>query len=140
MNKNNNFNTRTLNDLSEIKFASDMANLSEKIFSDYAESLAKQIATNGTKNKRTQIRKFYDEIIMWDDKVNLDNNEYNKSKVLFKMMKAKIAYSLGREYIDENFKNMFNTLIDQVNNANTLRQFKLFFEAFMGYYRIEKKD
>lgn len=127
--------------LGKVKFVENLEDLADdKIFSDYPEELAKLVAENRNANNRTQIRKFYDELVMWDDKVNLDNTEYDKYKVLLKMMKAKIAYSKGRKHIDERFTMLFNKCMDQINSAQKLRQFKLFFEAFMGYYRIEKSN
>ena len=131
--------------IAKIKFADSVDKLEDdKIFSEYAEELAKEISTNRNANKRTQIRKFYDELVMWDDKVNSNSDEserkYAENKALLKMMKAKVAYSKGRKHIDGKFMEFFNHCMDQVTSARKLHQFKLFFEAFMGYYRIHKND
>lgn len=127
--------------IGKVKFVKNLEDLADdKIFSDYPEELAKLVAENRNANNRTQIRKFYDELVMWDDKVNLVEVEYGKYKVLLKMMKAKIAYSKGRKHIDDRFMLFFNKSMDQVDSAQKLRQFKLFFEAFMGYYRIYKSN
>lgn len=135
--------TEFIDVLNKIRFADKLENLTDdKIFSNYPEELAKlvQAKKTTTTNNRTQIRKFYDELVMWDDKASLSEVEYAKNKVLLKMMKAKIAYAKGRKHIDDRFMKMFNQCMDQVTSAQKLRQFKLFFEAFMGYYRIEKSS
>ena len=143
MNNNRNFDQNRgyngLNDfndkLKNIKFEDKLECLkNEKLFSDYPEELAEEVSKSEV-NSITQIRKFYDELNMWDEKIT-NQDEYEKNKVLFKMMKAKIAYSKGRKHIDEKFSSLFNHCIDQVDSTEKLTQFKFFFEAFMGYYRV----
>jgi CRISPR-associated protein Csm2 len=48
---------------------SDDAKLPATLFSDIAQQAAKYVAQNRKKNKPTQLRKFYDEICMWDNKI-----------------------------------------------------------------------
>ena len=132
-------------DLSKIKFAESIEQLTDdNLFSNHANLLAEEIAEKSNTNNRTQIRKFYDELVMWDEKINSSDDtaevNYKANKVLLKMMKAKVAYAKGRKHIDFKFEDFFNHCIDQVNGPQKLRQFKLFFEPFMGYYRIHKSN
>ena len=46
--------------------AINLKTLSNNIFSDIAEEAAKHITTNTNQNKASQIRKYYDELAMWD--------------------------------------------------------------------------
>ncbi|MEX4603877.1 type III-A CRISPR-associated protein Csm2 [Haemophilus influenzae] len=131
------------------------------IFSDIAEKAAKHIYYENNKptksNKSTQIRKFYDELCMWENKVNSINlnsiskeEKEQKRKDSFQqyapfiyMMKAKVAYSQARKsggatLVNENFSQVFNQCINQIKDHKTLRRAKLFMEAVMGFYKLEE--
>lgn len=125
--------------INEIKFGNEK---SAKIFSDIAQRAAKHIKTNKNLNKTTQLRKFYDELAMWNDRVQLvRENKAGKFQELMpfiKMLKAKVAYAEGRKNVDKNFSDIFNRCIDQINNVETLRDAKLFMEAVMGFCKLEE--
>ena len=125
--------------INEIKFGNDK---STEIFSDIAQRAAKHIKTNKNLNKTTQLRKFYDELAMWNDRVQLvRENKAGKFQELMpfiKMLKAKVAYAEGRKNVDKNFSDIFNRCIDQINNVETLRDAKLFMEAVMGFCKLEE--
>ena len=125
--------------INEIKFGNDK---SAEIFSDIAQRAAKHIKTNKNVNKTTQLRKFYDELAMWNDRVQLvRENKQGKFQELMpfiKMLKAKVAYAEGRKHVDKSFSEVFNRCIDQINNVETLRDAKLFMEAVMGFCKLEE--
>lgn len=125
--------------INEIKFGNDK---SAEIFSDIAQRAAKHIKTNKNLNKTTQLRKFYDELAMWNDRVQLvRENKQGKFQELMpfiKMLKAKVAYAEGRKHVDKSFSEVFNRCIDQINNVETLRDAKLFMEAVMGFCKLEE--
>ena len=112
--------------------AINLKKLSDNIFSDIAETAAKHISSPN-QNKASQIRKFYDELAMWDEKIHRNKAEYDKSAPFIHMLKAKVAYAKGRGNVDANFVAIFNHLIDQISDPQTLRHAKLFFEAMLGY-------
>ncbi|MDH2998907.1 type III-A CRISPR-associated protein Csm2 [Pasteurellaceae bacterium LFhippo2] len=127
-----------------IKFG---ANRPATIFSDIAEQAAKWIKTdpetnkiNKDNNKTTQLRKFYDELTMWNERVQTKGiakeEEYKKLEAFIKMLKAKVAYAEGRKHINSRFSGVFNQCIDQVHCAETLKDAKLFMEAVMGYCKL----
>ena len=123
--------------LSDIKFGEVIATT---LYSDFASAAANGVA-NEKYNKRTQLRRFYDELVMWHDKVFHERDEAKRT-ALFKelepyiqMLNAKVAYAKGRDHVDDNFAKLFSHCIKQVNSPLTLKQCKLFFEAFMCYYR-----
>lgn len=104
------------------------------------------------KNKSTQLRKFYDELVMWADKVyavgklepgqksdSVREERYRQSAPFIKMMNAKVAYAKGRNHVDESFEGMFSHCIKQITDANSLKHAKLFMEAFMGFYKAQEK-
>ena len=117
------------------------APLQANIFSDIAARAAEDISQNKEQNKASQIRKFYDELAMWDEKIHRAADrkaEYDKSAPFIQMLKAKVAYARGRKsggktLLDDNFVAIFNRLIDQISDPATLKNAKLFFEAMLGY-------
>lgn len=130
----------------DIKFGKDKPT---EIFSDIAQRAAQHIKTdpksghfNKDNNKTTQLRKFYDELVMWNDRVQ-QAREHKESKFqelvpFIKMLKAKVAYAEGRKHINSHFSDIFNRSIDQSNTSETLRDAKLFMEAVMGYCKLEE--
>lgn len=114
---------------------------SAEIFSKIAEITAQKIKSNPSKNRTTQLRKFYDELAMWNDRVQTAKNrdeKYQELEPFIKMLKAKVAYAQGRGHIDINFSDSFNECIDEIKSAETLRDAKLFMEAVMGYCKLEE--
>lgn len=131
-------------DVSDIRLGAD---LPESLFSDIAQDKARVVAEagGGRKNKSTQLRKFYDELVMWHDKVALEQSKdakaakYRELAPFIKMLNAKIAYAKGRDHVDECFEKLFSHVIRQIADADTLRHAKLFMEAFMGFYKAQEK-
>ena len=108
------------------------------LFSLDAENLAKKVAEDGTKtcNKRSQIRKFYDEVLNFSARVGKDPVEFEKMLPYLKMLNAKAAYAKGRGLISDSFKNFLSNSLQQVNDRDDFDVFSGLFEAFMGYYRL----
>lgn len=125
--------------INEIKFGGEKPT---EIFSDIAQRAAQHIKQSKNVNKTTQLRKFYDELAMWNDRVQLaredKENKFQELAPFIKMLKAKVAYARGRKHIDDHFLEVFNRCIDQANNVETLRDAKLFMEAVMGFCKLEE--
>lgn len=111
----------------------NLKKLEPNIYSDIAEEAAKHITTNANQNKASQIRKYYDELAMWDEKIHRNKTKYDESAPFIHMLKAKVAYAKGRGHVDENFVEVFNEIIKQIDSPQTLRHAKLFYEAMLGY-------
>lgn len=120
----------------------------EELFGDIAKRTARTISESVKKeaNKPTQLRKFYDEMVLWHEKVHHESGaeakaaKYAELAPFIKMMKAKVAYAKGRNHVDENFEKLFTHLVDQIQDAASLRHAKLFMEAFMGFYKLYKQN
>lgn len=132
-------------DVSDIKFGAAMP---EQLFADIAQDKAQAIAVAGAgkKNKSTQLRKFYDELVMWHDKVAFEeikegkrDKKYHELAPFIKMLNAKVAYARGRDHVDLCFEKLFSHVIRQIADPDTLKHAKLFMEAFMGFYKAEEK-
>ena len=121
--------------------------VSVELFAGIAEDKAITVARAGgrNKNKSTQLRKFYDELVMWFDKVHSERtkeaktNKYTEVAPFIRMMNAKVAYAKGRDHVDTCFEQMFSHLIRQIDGPDTLKHAKLFMEAFMGFYKVHEE-
>lgn len=121
--------------------------LSPGIFSDVAEDAAKHIAgitdtsprTSHKASRPTQLRKFYDELCMWDNKIQLNPADFEKQLPFILMLKAKVAYAKGRLHVGREYQDLINRCLEQVQEnpvPDTLHNCKLFLEAFTGYYKV----
>ncbi|MDR1945813.1 MAG: type III-A CRISPR-associated protein Csm2 [Desulfovibrio sp.] len=132
----------TEEDLAKIDFGEGF---SSDIFSKIAQEAAEKVfGGRGVKNKRTQLRRFYDELAMWSERVQQEpgkerDKKYKEFEPFIKMMQAKVAYALGRDHIDATFNALFSHCVDKINAPESLKRCKLFMEAFMGFYRMYEK-
>ena len=131
--------------LARISFSKDA--LPVEIFSDIAEQAADIISQSARhQNRSTQLRKFYDELLMWNDAIQQEQGhdaraaKYTELAPFIKMLKAKVAYARGRGHVDREFEKLFARCIDAIDSYESLRYGKFFMEAFMGYYRTLKGD
>jgi len=111
-----------------------------RLFAEVAEEAAAAVA-NGSRdaNKGTQLRRFYDEFAMWQEKVGSSEEKFADCHPYICMLKAKVAYAKGRGHVDANFEALLRRIVDQATGPATLRQAKLFFEAFMAFYKVHSK-
>lgn len=111
------------------------------LFSTHAEALAKELANDHESsrkkfNKRTQIRKFFDEVVRLDMTAKSRPEEWHSILPLVHMMTAKAAYARGRDLISDNFLKFIKESVNQVQERKDLSIFATFFEAFIGFYRM----
>lgn len=131
-------------DTAPVKLGADMPEL---LFADIAQAAARTIAEAGAgkTNKSSQLRKFYDELVMWHDKLAFEKTadaraaKYRELAPFIKMMNAKVAYARGRGHVDQNFEQLFSHLIRQIACPATLKNAKLFMEAVLGFLKAEEK-
>ena len=126
------------------------ASLSPDLFDGIAEEAAKIVAKD--KTKTSQLRRFYDELLRWEDKVNNgDDPKGAKDRLrrhlpFIRMINAKAAYAAGRKVqgrslVGPSFVELLRTCLDQVDDdPMALRNCQLFFEAFMGFYKLHGND
>lgn len=124
-----------------------LKDISTHLFSDIAQEKAETVHQSGAnkKNKSTQLRRFYDELVMWHERVQFERTpperavKYQEVAPFIQMLVAKVAYAKGREHVDENFETLYAHVIRQISDADSLRNAKLFMEAFMGFYKAQEK-
>ncbi len=114
------------------------------LFSDTAEGIAKEVynsSLGGKKNKPTQIRKFYDEVVSFDTRLrsideNKKNDEFQTILPYLKMLNAKAAYAEARDLITKEFRAFLSEGLKQIKSPKEFQVFVHLFEAFMGYYKF----
>lgn len=119
--------------------------LNPELFDMVAKGAAFAVCQSGAgrSNKSTQLRKFYDELVMWNDKVQLQRGteraeKYTELAPFIKMLNAKVAYAKGRGHVDGMFEDIFSHCIKSIKDADSLKHCKLFMEAFMGFYKAQE--
>jgi CRISPR-associated protein Csm2 len=128
-------------DTSGIKLkAEEGGALSPELFDRVAREAAKAVAgdSRNQANKPTQIRQFYDELVMWEEKARAAQDRFPEYLPFIRMLNAKVAYARGRKHVDDNFVDFISCCVGQVSDYPTLRNFKTFFEAFLGFYKQER--
>jgi CRISPR-associated protein Csm2 len=109
-----------------------------QLFSVHAEKLAQELAEVNQRsrqmNKRTQIRKFYDEVVRLD--MAAKTRDWDDVQPLIHMLVAKVAYARGRNLVSDDFVGFIRSAVGQVSQKDDLAVFASFFEAFMGFYRL----
>ena len=73
---------------------------------------------------------------MLHDKVVREPAKFEEQRPFIQMLKAKVAYATGRRNVDETFRSLLCRVVDQTVDVETLRQARLFMEAFMAYYKV----
>lgn len=92
-------------------------------------------AEKGDKNKATQIRRFYDELVGWQERIGNDDQKFKEYEAFVKMLNAKAAYAQGRNLVTKDFVDWFRGCVGQVGDARTLKHFRLHFEAMLGFLK-----
>lgn len=112
-----------------------------KIFSKEAQELSTLLAGKGREtNKRTQIRKFYDEVLRLDqDAKIMPEKDWPNILARLHLLIPRAVYAQGRNnLVSEEFVNFIRTSVNQVETKEDLTVFASLFEAFMGFYRLDR--
>jgi len=107
-----------------------------ELFNSEAESFADKLnQAAGHLNKSTQIRRFYDELVGWQERINGDDEKFKQYEAFIKMLNAKVAYAKGRKLVDDQFESWFRECIKSTTSAKALDHFRLHFEAVIGFLK-----
>lgn len=115
-----------------------------ELFDSIADAAAQKVSAGGRnekgfengKNKSTQLRKFYDELVMWDQRIKTNPGNFDEYLPLIRMINAKVAYAKGRNLVDESYFQLMKCCLGQVKDMDTFTNCKRFLEAFMGFYKM----
>ncbi len=123
----------------------DGNNLRAELFDTEAKKLAERFGPRGGFDKvsSAQLRRFFGDVRELETKIKKeidiksDNEQaegWSKHIPLIKMLKSKLAYSMGRGVIPRSFAAMLSKAIDQIKTPRDFNGFVLFFESIVGYY------
>ena len=112
-----------------------------KILLDYSKDVelfsktAQEWAQKVSKTKSTQMRNFYDYVLKLQEKSSFKEENAFRAEILpfVKMLNSKVAYANSRKVASNEFVEMINDCVSQVNTQKSLETFKLFFEAVLGF-------
>lgn len=126
--------------------SSEMSNLLNKVslaapaaelFDDTASGIARLLDEAGTKNKPSQVRRFYDQVIRYADAhrptTASDNSAFQRDLPFIRLICAHAAYAKTRDHVDDNFVAFLQCGIRQIKNADDLSNFRTLFEAVIGF-------
>lgn len=116
----------------------DLRQLNKDLFDKIADDCACKISKAKKGNKPTQLRRFYDELVMLEERASVSEKAYKDAEPFIYMIKSKVAYAKGRENVDDVFQTFIYNVIDQISDRETLKNAKLFMEAMMGFYKSYK--
>lgn len=122
----------------EIKLAKP---LDPELFNGKAQQAAQRVRGEDDRvNKPTQLRRFYDELVLWESRAAQQPDKFGEYLPFIRMLNAKAAYAEGRKLVDRTFVNLLQQTLSEVKDAETLSACKLFWEAFMGFYKQERPN
>jgi len=116
-----------------------------RLFDEVAKDWADEIYGRGKdpQTNKNQIRNFYDKILeFYDDIFVKKNKTYQEIEPFLKMLNSKIEYAKGRKVAGEKFVEFMKKGIKEIKNEEDLKNFKLLFEAVIGFFtgiEYEKK-
>jgi len=114
--------------------------LQPQLFGEIAQTWAKRLEqeSSRTSNKINQIRGFYDKVMELNEKAqNIDTDEAYKKEVypFVVMLNSKVAYAKSRDLVSDSFVKMINQCVTKSSESRKkMNNFKLFFEALIGFY------
>ena len=103
-----------------------------ELFNKVAQYWAKEII----KTKKTQVRNFYDKVLELYEKSKTES--FEDVLPFVKMLNSKVEYAVNRKVASYEFRDMMKECINQVNSKKDLENFKLFFEAVVGFFKGDK--
>ena len=115
--------------------------LDPELFNSIARDAAKNVAAAPReRNKSTQLRRFYDELCLWDLRITQQPEKFSDYLPFIRMLNAKVAYAEGRKLVDRTYVNLLHHTLREVKDRESLAACKLFWEAFTGFYKQERAD
>jgi len=112
--------------------------LLNKVAKEWAENIAGFKCNNKfKKTKKTQVRNFYDKVLELENEIK--KSDFESMYPFIKMLNSKVAYGVTRDVVNCKFQEMFNECLEQIKldekGEQTFKNFKLFFEAVIGFYK-----
>jgi CRISPR-associated protein Csm2 len=120
-----------------VKFARP---LDPELFNSIAKDAAEKVAAVNDRNRSTQLRRFYDELCLWELRVTQHPEKFPDYLPFIRMLNAKVAYAEGRKLVDRTYVSLLHHTLREIKDPESLAACKLFWEAFTGFYKQERQD
>lgn len=118
-----------------------MLELTEALLTTEPQEIAKSL-TQRSDPTSSQMRKFYDDLVLLQTKVknqNMDENQFKKEILpLVKFTRAKMAYNVSRGVLPKNFLNQIGPKLDLVGTRADFDHFILFYQALIAYTKFQE--
>ncbi len=117
----------------------DLGAPSASLFDTDAEAIAKTLSRDQNRNKSSQVRRFYDQVIRYADRHRGtgdpagDKARFARDLPLIRMICAHAAYAQARQHVDANFVAFMQDGLRKVNTPEQLDNFRALFEAVIGF-------
>ena len=113
----------------------------KELFNEVAKKLADKIVSGKPSMKKNQIRNFYNKVLELYEKSKYCENFEEDVLPFVKMLNSKVSYALNRspKVANDEFKEMMEICIKNINSKKDLEVFKYFFEAVIGFYKGEER-
>ncbi len=133
-------------------FSKDAKDLAREIFNEHApkkdDHFVKKDYNKTQKEKKinnpAQIRKFYDEILNYYNKLKINPDRFEEYLPYINMINSKLAYAKARNLIGEKFESFISRCLALIKDQKDYEVFVKLFEAFLGYFKYfeesEKKN
>lgn len=112
------------------------------LFSEQARKIAEEVfnEADSKKNKPTQLRKFYDEVLRFESilkslSAEKQSEEFKKMLPYLMMLNSKVAYVEARDLVSKNFRDFIKKSLEEIKTKDDFDAFSGLFEAFMGFYK-----
>ena len=123
----------------ELYEGNDKNKIKIDLFDTQAENAAKRIIDEGA-TKINQIRIFYNQFLVINEKINNLEESFRRQLPYIKMIKARAKYSKGRKNIGGYFESFLLKCVDKVNTSQDFKLICSFFEAVVGYATYYSKE
>lgn len=111
---------------------------SADMFDQLAEKIAANFVQRDRVNAPSQIRRFYDELVRYDDRhrANRKGTEaFRRDLPFIRMISAHVAYARQRKLVDDGFMKFVQACIRKVESPDDLSNFRTLFEAVIGFIK-----
>jgi len=105
----------------------------KELFNTTAQEWAEAIS----RTKKTQARNFYDRVLELE--AELKHKSFEEVYPFIQMLNSKVAYAHNRRVVSNEFKEMMESCLKQIDPTEEGKKrfgtFKLFFEAVLGFFK-----
>lgn len=117
--------------------------LKKEYIVDFPISIAKALSSkedseNGKRNKRSQIRKFYEYSISIRELANRKNGDFRVIEAELDRLLPFAQYKMSRNTVSQLFVDFINKNVSNIKNTEDLQAFVKHFEAIVAYLPKEK--